>query len=474
MGASGRSSAGCASASRPQTQSTVEKTTYEADEQEIWVTCQVGTKISDYIDGLAGWLIESEEGLSQKLRGDVPRETARLIVRDAFGAQVARDLLGPGGPVGFVSPDDFFAPLDDPSRLVRQDLDLVGRASERDGIVAAASDPVVRVVVVPGRGGIGKTRLLRAVADQLSKSKRVLFASDPSLMTADVLEDLPLEDTVVFVDDAHRHEVHLAGLMAASLRRSDPLTLVLATRPAGLEAISLAAAQAHLEPQNVVVMPALDPLSSEEMRELAGLALGGADDRGDRLASATNGPPLMAILGGRMIARGDFDTDPVTGGRELRRAVMSRFIEEQRGRVTPRIPEDKAKSLLELLAALNPLNTADDALMGLVAGELGVAVSQVRRWLGDIQDTGVLQSRGDLRRLTPDILADELLYESCLDRQGRPTGRAIELWQRYAEHAQTVLLSNLGELDWRTTGDGVALLDEVWGELTAAFETASA
>jgi hypothetical protein len=88
----------------PEIKTTVNETTYVADEHEIWLTCPVGTKVSDYIAGLDGWTIQSDEGVSQKVRLELPREKARLIVRDAFGAQVARDFLGPGwrGPVGSV------------------------------------------------------------------------------------------------------------------------------------------------------------------------------------------------------------------------------------------------------------------------------------------------------------------------------------------------------------------------------------
>ena len=191
----------------------VADTTYPADEHEIWVTCAVGTNASNYIDGLGKWNVESDEGISQKLRLEVPREKARLIVRDAFGAAVARDFLGPRGPVGFVSPGDYFAALDDATRLLRQDLPLVGRSSELDGIRAAAGNPLVKVVVVPGRGGIGKTRSLRAVAERLlDEGKRVLYALDPALLTAETIDDLPLEDVVVVVDDAHRRDVGLTGL----------------------------------------------------------------------------------------------------------------------------------------------------------------------------------------------------------------------------------------------------------------------
>lgn len=154
-----------------------------------------------------------------------------MIVADAFGARVSRAFLGPDTPLAFVAPEDFFAPFDAPDLLLRHDLRLVGRASELEALVDAALASSVRVVVLAGRGGIGKTRLLRAAADALSEAgKRTLFTLDGGALTPEVVEDLPLDDTVVFVDNAHRGDVALALLLAAT-RRRDPLTVVLATRP---------------------------------------------------------------------------------------------------------------------------------------------------------------------------------------------------------------------------------------------------
>lgn len=444
-------------------------TEYEADEHEIWVTCNVGKTVSDIIDGLEGWLIESAEGISQKLRLEIDREKARLIVADAFGARASRAFLGPDTPLGFMAPADFFAPFDEPERLLRHDLPLVGRASELQALVDAASVQSVRVVVLAGRGGIGKTRLLRAGADALSQmGKRTFFTLDGGALTPEVVEDLPLEDTVVFVDDAHRGDVPLAMLLAAT-RRRDPLTVVLGTRPAGLDRIAAACANAGLENQQVRELRRLGALSRDEVHSLAIEALGERSARAEDLAEATEELPLITVVGGRLLARGAFSPDASRGAEELRREVMLRFVAEQRGRITSRVPADQAQDLLTLLAALSPFDTANAALIELVAEELDVAQTKLRRWLGEVQDAGLLLARGDRRRLTPDVLADEVLFEACLDRQGRPTGRAMELWQRYSSHAASELLVNLGELDWRATASGSSVLDEVWQQITVEF-----
>ena len=53
----------------------------------------------------------------------------------------------------FDPPNVYFTALDEPTRLLRQDLELVGRDAE---LTAATGNAATRVVVLPGRGGIGR------------------------------------------------------------------------------------------------------------------------------------------------------------------------------------------------------------------------------------------------------------------------------------------------------------------------------
>jgi hypothetical protein len=459
---------------RPDVEKTVAETTYPAAEREIWVTGKVSRTASDAVALLDGWNIESGEGIGLRLRLEVPRERARLIVADAFGPRVARAFLGPDTPIGFVGPDDFFEPFDRPDRLLRHDFPLVGRETELDAFVAAATDPLTPVVILTGRGGIGKSRLLRDGADRLARlGKRVLFASDPAALTAEVLEDLPLMDTVIVIDDAHRSDVPLAPVIA-SLRRTDPLAVVLSMRPGGLDRVAMVCADAGLEPTSVAELPRLKALAPEDVGILARHVLGSQPGRAQQVADATEELPLLTVLAGGLVARGAYAPDPSTGAEALRQSVMARFVAEQRGRVTSRVPEGQAQALMTLVAALSPLDTSDQALIDMVAAELAVPVSTVRRWLGEMQEAGLLLSRGAYRRLTPDVLADEVLFEACVDRQGRATGRALELWQRYSPYAASSLLANLAELEWRAPLSGNSLLDDIWSEISNQFAATDA
>jgi hypothetical protein len=447
----------------------VDETTYEAAEHEVWVTARVSDTAAAVLDQYDNWSYQSDEGISQLVRS-LPTEVARKILDHAFGPAVRRAFLG-GGMVAFDSPTAYFAPFDEPGHLIRHDLPLVGRAGELAALRAAVEDPSVRIVVQPGRGGIGKTRLLRALAEALTKSgARVLFVRPGAELSAEAVDELPMEPVTVIVDDAHRPDVSLRALLAEAGRRSD-MTVVLAVRPAGRDAVLTAATDAGLEPAQAAILLSLDALDHGQVSTLAQSAAGRSDTHTQRLADATMESPLITVIGGRLLARGQLG---LATDEELRRSVLARFSAEQLGRVTPRVPENAARSLGTLIAALQPLNAEDDGLLSAVAAEVDVPVSQVRRWLGELEAAGLLLARGRLRRLTPDVLADELLLEACVDRAGRPTGYADELWERYAGSAAENLLVNLAELDWRPLAHGSSLLDRVWQNVEERFAGADA
>ena len=447
----------------------VEETTYEAEEHEVWVTARVSGGAAGVFDEFDGWSHQSDEGISQLIRS-LPTEVARKILDHAFGPAVRRAFLG-RGMVAFDGPDAYFSPFDEPQRLIRHDLPLVGRTDELKALRASVNEPGFRVVVQMGRGGIGKTRLLRELAAELvAGAARVLFARPGVELSADAVDELPLDPVVVIVDDAHRPDVGLQALLAEASRRSD-LTVVLGVRPAGRDAVLAAATGAGLESGQVAVLPPLESLDREDVETLAESAAGQAGEQTRRLADSTAESPLITVVGGSLLARGQLGSE---SAEELRRSVLARFSAEQLGRVTLRVPESQARALATLVAALQPLNAEDDDLIAIVAKDLDVPTSQLRRWLGELEAAGLLLSRGRLRRLTPDVLADELLLEACVDTVGRPTGFAGELWARYGGISAGNLLSNLSELDWRPLARGTTLLDAVWSSIEGRFSRTDA
>jgi len=451
---------------------TVRQNTYGANENEIWISCGMSTAVSDAVAKRANWLVRDQEGISQLVR-ELRRERAQRVVDDHFGPHVRRAFIGPAGRVGFASPDDYFAELDEAGRALRHDLDLVGRDEELAALLGAIASK--RVVVVPGRGGIGKTRLLRAAAADLERDgQRLLFALDGVQLDADLVDLLPREPHVVFVDDAHGRLSDVAVLLAATRSQQPGPNLVLAVRPGALASIDREFARVQIEPQEFEILGSLDALDSEAVAALAAQALGRDDEASRRLAEATSDLPLITVLGGRLLGTAELAGDAAALDAELRDRVMARFAEERLGRVTDRVAREQAKELATIVAALAPMDGESGALVNTIAEHISAPASRVRSWLGDLQVAGVLLARGRLRRVVPEILGEQLLEDACFDAQGQPTGYAEELWNRYRALSAQPLLANIAALEWRVAGADGRLLAPVWARITRAFRAGDA
>src|SRR4051794_21511864 len=155
---------------------TIEETTYEADEHWIWTTCPMTKPAREAIraaPGFTGWDIEQ---LSSKVR-ELPREATRWLIEDHLGESERRRILGPHGVLTIAPAPEWFARTDGDERFLPTNQPLHDRTEELRAIQEGVEANGVACVVVVGRGGIGKTRLLRATAETLPE-RRMLVLRD--------------------------------------------------------------------------------------------------------------------------------------------------------------------------------------------------------------------------------------------------------------------------------------------------------
>jgi hypothetical protein len=442
-----------------------------ADEHVLLVSCNTSLKTQTFVRGHPAWRLIDRESMSSLVRTQLDREAARRIVEDHFGAPTRRAFLG-NGPMTFVEPERYFQPFER-GGLFRHDWTLAGRVDVLD--VLSAELAAKRVVVLPGRGGIGKTRLLRELS-RLSGDARLLFAVDDIAISDEAAEDLPLAPITVVVDDVHRRD-DLAPLFAETVRREQPVTLLLATRPQRLAELRGALARAGYGPGEIYIAEPLGDLPVSDTEDLARQALGPQhQEYASALAAATADCPLVTVVGGQLLATRAVPPRLLERQQDFRDEVLTRWEDEVVGCLGSEFDATTVAGALRLVAALAPLSVADQGTVALAAEELGIDPPAVVRLLGELEDAGLVLARGRLRRIVPDVLADHILHRACLDAKGRPTGYADHLVDRYAGTSLTSLLRNLAELDWRIgmTAGASALLNEVWQNLREAFARADA
>lgn len=454
---------------------TVKETTYGGDEHVILVACEVGTEVRDRIEELDGWSLLDKENISRETREIEPRERARRLVQDTFTAAWRRAFLGPAGPLGFWEPDEYFAAFLEEGRLFRHTWELVGREDLVEDLVAKLAPGGVRVAVIVGRGGIGKTRILREVSRRIA-DRTVLFADDHVPLTAQSVEELPQARPVVIVDDVHRRD-DLGPLIGAVRFLPDGPSVVLATRPQRVEELRAQLSLAGFEGQDIWITDPIGELSGEDVESLAGQALGERHAHlASGLAAATADCPLVTVVGGQLLAQRAIAPEVLEREADFRQVVLDRFRDEMLGRIGDGIDAGSARALLVLISALGPLSLAEDQLIARIGEELGLDAHAVLGLIAALEQAGLLLARGRLRRIVPDVLSDHVLHRACIDDSGNPTGRSDFLLERYGDISLRQLLRNLAELDWRIgQGDSdLQLLADFWSEFTGQFVEADA
>ena len=451
----------------------VRTTTYSADEHEILISCEANKAVRKYVHPLPGWDLSDCKDLSLAVR-ELDRSKAWNVVEDAFGVPWRRAFLGPQESLVFVDSERYFRPFERVDALLRHTWQLVGRAEILDALIGAVDQADVRAVVLVGRGGIGKTRLLRALSERLDQpERRILFALDDAEITAAAVEMPPLDDAVVVVDDMHRrNDLAFPLLVETARRQPGELTIVLATRPQRVDELRGSLARAGLQPDQVVVLPSLGDLAPADGKALAAEALGDRHTSWiEPLGRATADCPLVTVIGGQLLAQRKVQPGLFEREADFRDAVLERWRDEMLGRVSRDVDERAAATTLRLLAALAPLNVDDVPTLERMADEAELSIPELRSVLGELREADLLVAHGRLRRIVPDVLADHVLHGACLDRQGEPNGYAEALFERYRSCALPALLRNLAELDWRVgaTAGASRLLDEVWARIRASF-----
>ncbi len=105
----------------------IEETTYQADTYFILISGLASVDVRNEVKRHPKWELWDAEDLSQRVRLDLRRETARRLVDHYFGPNWRRDFLGMPAIEAFVPPADYFESYLDTSRLFHHALPLVGR-----------------------------------------------------------------------------------------------------------------------------------------------------------------------------------------------------------------------------------------------------------------------------------------------------------------------------------------------------------
>lgn len=444
---------------------------YGASRYYAVIACRATSGVRNEEKNHEQWMVWDVDDVSAQVRRP-PQEAARRLVLTNFGGRWCRDFLGIEPFTAFLLPDDFFAPLLDSRRIFSHSFRLVGRESELDEMRKFVEDPEKRILILPGRGGIGKSKLLQMFAEAAEATHTVLFAQLDIDITPEALSELPVSPLIIVVDDAHRRE-DVGLLIAYTVRRR--AKLVLSTRPQLLDDLPSVAARHHIDPREMHVLPSLSPLPQQDVEKLAREVLGpNLQYLAHELAAVTRDCSLITVVGGYLLRERRVPPALLTNDDQFRETALAKFFDEIVEHAKPGSQERALRTLLEVIAALAPVQVWTDRFASPGTALTGMDYATVSEWCGRLERHGVLVARHDGLRIVPDLLSDYILGVAC----ARPAAAGAGFVDRVVAAVKgfdTSLLRNLAAVDWRVggkIGQELQVLGSVWQTVVDEFKNA--
>lgn len=455
---------------------TIAETEYVADRYLLFLTCEAKVAVRKACDA-AGWEAWDVRDISQRVRL-LPLDVARRILDGYFGPNVRQAFLGISGPAPFLSPDGFFGRWLGSEALFNHAWRLVGHADLLASLRAEGLSDRSPAIVLEGRGGSGKSRLLRAYCDASAADlpdTPVRFVADGVHLTPAMLDEIPVEPCVVIVDDAHRRD-DLGILYTFARSRPERIRLVLATRPHGTASVLGDLRRAGFSLGEIARLGPVPELKREDRVALARQALGPQFEwLAGRVADATKDSPLVTVVAGQLLVARQIEVGLLEQDEEFRYEVLDRFEDVLLGELGTGTESPFYRQLLQVAAAISPLRDERKDVVAATAEHVGADVSRVKAGLGHLEAVGVLLRRGYSLRITPDVLSDHILARACVSESGYSTGFARAVFDRFGALCAADVLRNLGELDWRlrrSRDNAPDIMAEVWPDIEEQFGAA--
>ena len=456
----------------------IQKTSYSADRFILALSRQATSGVRDACESDPNWDVWDVGDISRKVR-ELETHSGAKLVEIHFGPSWRKAFLGLHGLSSFVTPTEFFHPFSNTSVLFNHAWELVGRSENLSQAHKFVKSQEQKVAILTGRGGIGKSKILHAFAetfDNEHKEMALWYAAEGVPLTHDGADDLPFKPFVVVVDDAHRRS-DLPALFALCQQRPHATKLFLSCRPQGIDYLKSQLTQGGFDVREVVELPDVKELSLEEITELGRQALGPEfAGLAERLAAATRDCPLVTVVGGQLLAQKAIAPELLERDEEFRDTVLVRFRDILVGKVGDRIDTTLCTSLLDLIAAVQPVRLDNEKTLDSEAKFLGINRPTLLLSLDVLEKAGVLLQRGNTLRIVPDVLADHILHQVNVTSQGQPTGYADLIFDKFASLCPSEVLRNLSELEWRLRQSGAQasdLMSSIWQRIRQQFQDAS-
>ena len=335
-------------------------------------------------------------------------------------------------------------------QLLRYDYETFGREDEINRFRTFVQDPVRRLLMVYGSGGIGKTKLAIEFAKTVEREHtdyEPLFVQ----MAGDNFEKALAEDIppnrkyIFFVDDAHDFIDHLGGIRIVlnSSGYSESKAVLITRKPfkASLEGCFLTAL-----PDDAVDELEIRKLSLEETKEFIrtytripdGLLL-------TALAQIGRDTPLIAAMVIDSLNKG-LDLRDLTTKDKLVELTFESYLNDIFSKHLPR-SDKRHRKLLDWLSGIASIDTEDNRIRDKLAEILKVEPYEIEQYRDDLRAYGLLLQFGRKQRVFPDVLSDYILRKASFLSDGRPSSFHKSLLDEFLPLLPIKVIINLARVE---------------------------
>ncbi len=448
----------------------VKDTTLIAEHHHLLLSRPASPGARDAIDEFDDWSLWDAEDISAKVRY-LPKQDATDLV-DTYFPGWRKHFLGIEAPSPWLNTNKYFQSLSDRLRVFSHGWNFFGRKKELESLVSFAKQGDERAIMLIGRGGVGKSRLLKELTANLEKTTKILFMTQRSEPTPADLELLPQKGLLV-IDDAHEYG-DLQALLSGIAVTRPYLKLLISARPYGVTMLEGQLTQAGIGYKHEDGVS----LGNMQMEDAENLALeilkgnSGDEQYAHRIAEITLDCPLATVIGARLVADGEIQPDILANSDTFRTHLLRSFRDIVTGQIGGLKNAEAVKDLLDFISVVQPVDTSDPIFEEAAKSILGRPFDKVVRDMRALEDAGVLIRRKNRLRIAPDLLADFIRADAAFDDNSRqPTTYVDRVFKLVRNDLATNLLVNLSQLDWRLSADGTqaALLATIWKDLEKQF-----
>ncbi len=444
----------------------VKKCTFKADSYYLTFSDAASAAVKKHIKKYPEWDILDRDGL-RTLLDDTPLHRQRQVLDATWGVAYRKRLLRSPGEDAFLLPSAA-AELRNARDLLNDVGPLVGRSEEIDRIEQLVGDPQVKVVVVSGPGGRGKSRVLIEALIRLEQSDRsrpVLVLSQGRSVDRTAIEELPHTPAVIAVDDAHL-SLSTQTLLHTYAHATPGTKLLLTTRPGDVrDLLAGLAASGFDQVPEVVLQPFERRQAIDLVRSLcAGLNVDYAF-RSHLTQQATHSPHI-AVIALNLIRTRELSGLQLLRSHDLKRAVMNRYRDIETEPIAT-FSSPTVRKTLATYAAIGPLSVRENnELLPTIADYCGLTKPDILTLLERLVERGVILHTDSMIQVIPEILSDQLIEQQSTVL-GQDTDFVTEIWNKFHSHNPKRLLNKFAELDTRIAAEGGhTVLEACWSTIT--------